>query len=212
MKLILHVFLYCVFWRVSGIQYVAQVHIALLNTALNVWQSSCPCLLKAGITDVNHMADIHFKQDFSSFIFAILFQSPLPTPPSFSTIIRATNAGWLGYVVLVFACAANREWLGHLSLFPTYHRFEFSSLLNTEILGGGTKRRDMGRATSSTCHGSLLLVSSWTSGPQRVKLRTESGYLTRALWCSPVSACQFKTKEVSDVARANFLIVAKLCF
>lgn len=103
MKLILHVFLYCVFCGVSGIQYIAQVHIAFLNTALNVWQSSCPCLLKTGITDVNCMADIHFKQEFSRFILAILFQSPLPTPPSFSTIIRATDAGWLGYAVPAFA-------------------------------------------------------------------------------------------------------------
>lgn len=29
---------------------------------------------------------------------------------------------------------------------------------------GGIERRDTGRATSSTCHGGLLLVSSWTHG------------------------------------------------
>lgn len=164
MKLILHVLLYCVFWGVSGIQYIAQVHVAFSNTALNVWQSSCPCLLKAGITDVNRMADIHFKQEFSQFILAILFQSPLPTPPSFSTIIRAPDTGWRGYAVPAFACASN--WgLAETAFSFSLHITGLNSLLAWALRSlGGIERRDTGRATSSTCHGGLLLVSSWPHG------------------------------------------------
>lgn len=177
MKLILHVFLYCVFCGVSGIQYIAQVYIAFLNTALNVWQSSCPCLLKAGITDVNRMADIHFKQEFSRFFLAILFQSPLPTPPSFSTIIRATDVGWLDYAVPAFAV---------LLIGNCIESFSFS-LLNTGLnsllawtlrsLGGHRKERH------GTCN---LFHLSW--GPSACVLMDpwsiKSGIENKATWWS----------------------------
>lgn len=156
------------------------------------------------------------NKNFPILFLLFCFRPPLPTPVSFSTIIRATNAGWLGYVVPAFACASNWEWRRQLSVFPCISPVWI--LFSPEHWdpwgeGGRLKKR---HGTCDLFHlswgGGLLLVSSWTRGQQRVELRTrllDEGIMVLS---SPVSACQFKTKEVSDVVRANFLIVAKQCF
>lgn len=146
------------------------------------------------------MADIRFKQKFSHFIFAILFQAPLPTPASFSTIIKAKNTGWLGNVVPAFACASNWEWRRQLSVFPCISPvWILFSPEHWDPWGGGVaKRRDMGHVISSTCHGggasACVLMDPWST-----EWNWEQGYLMRALWSPPLLCLPASLKQTRSV-------------